>query len=346
MPKKSTLLTELLVASAVFHGIIVVALGIFAISTVVADDAEFEAVEIEDQEPEEVIVKVPDLSTPQVNMPMSRIAVDAPDLDLPQSDFAVPAAQQGVVFGAGFGKGALQQIDFKPSSFFGLSGGGERIAYIVDYSLSMGSGQRDPLMRTELIRSLEQLDSQTQVALVFFAGPYWVAEDDIRRDADNWTIPRQGNRLAGFEPRSGWTPSQPEWKDVGRSRGRLIRRIKETPLVIGTDWAVAFEPVLKMDPLPETIFFLTDGAVGRNDGIVPITRMIEELRSDGKTVPIINTIGLEVGGAANDLREIAEMTGGEYVAVDGNSYEAGSLVEAEVEEQHLQFGDFPERDGP
>ena len=78
-----------------------------------------------------------------------------------------------------------------------------------------------------------------------------------------------------------------------------------------------------MEPMPTTIFFMTDGRCGESRGIGPLIDMVCQLNAQGKTVPVIHTVGLDIGldvGASKHLEQIAGLTGGECRFLEAKDY--------------------------
>ena len=88
---------------------------------------------------------------------------------------------------------------------------------------------------------------------------------------------------------------------------------------------------LKQSPLPDSIYFLTDGGCERSRGYDQLEIMFEILRQFHveEALPVINTIGLEVG-LKNQVHEtsehgihlidIAKLGKGEVVFISGANF--------------------------
>lgn len=169
-------LLNVLIISAVAHGVGLLGLGAITLYQVITEEEpEFEA---------PIVVKAPEPPPPPVSInrltkksSMSAapvITVTQPSqLNLPSANISVPKATGRTGMGRGFG-GGLDMADMLASaptiSFFGIESAGERFAYIVDFSASMRAGQRGPVMRTELLRSLGELPNTAMVSVLFFSG--------------------------------------------------------------------------------------------------------------------------------------------------------------------------------
>ena len=222
--------------------------------------------------------------------------INLPALDVPNIDTNIAITGRGSGgFGVGVGGGSGPPTFDVKVEFFGVKGGGEYIAFLVDYSGSMSSGTRNQVMRRELTRTIEQLPDGTHVAIIPFAGIAWDISEDLSQVSKDWVA--LGTGAADFYPKSKAAMSGGQWVKLKSStRNELKKRILSTPLVFGTVFDTSFYIACNMDPLPKTIFFMTDGACSPKRGIEPIERMMKEIQRvhGSKAIPVINTIGLEV----------------------------------------------------
>jgi hypothetical protein len=260
----------------------------------------------------------------------SDLSVPVPDFDVaePSHDFG-----NGDDFGDGWGNGS------------GLGGGGgggggttffrqkvkgQRIAYVIDYSGSMG-GQREKLMRAELSRSIAQLGAGMQFQIVCFGGPAWVAGSTVTMNANKtealvelgegrfkWRAVPGTNR---WEP--GAKKQRPEWISVAPGPiDDATRLVNTTPLVWGTDWESPLEMAIAMDPPPEVIFFMTDGAVGGD-----MVKLAEKLGHRAKRRgAVVNTVAMMEPEAEAAMKELAQRSGGQFTIVrEGGAVEVVPL---------------------
>ena len=163
-------------------------------------------------------------------------------------------------------------------------------------------------MRREAVRTIQALPDGIEFAMIFFAGPAWDAFEDIQDIAGNWVQtdkgphtyrPKKWDRLATIR----YSTTSPE------DRRRAVRAIQKTPLVYGTVYDVPIYMALKMDPMPDTIFFMTDGSCIEDRGIESISKMVAQLKETGKKVPPIHTVGFGLKGD-KQLTAIAKLTKG------------------------------------
>lgn len=246
----------------------------------------------------------------------SPTAIPVPDVVAtePAPDFGT-----GDDFGEGWGNGSGDGMGGGGTTFFRQQVSAQRIAYVIDYSLSMG-GERDKLMRAELAKSVEGIGLGMQFQLIFFAGPTWVAGDEVMmaKGRKSATVKSEGQ---SFKWKSGgnahnWKASgkkqKPSWiSGVISSRNVALRKVKSTRLVWGTNWENPLEMALSMDPPPQLIFFMTDGVVGGD--MVKLARKIGH-RAKTKGI-IINTVAMMQPRAEKAMKELAKQTGGQFSIV-------------------------------
>lgn len=166
------------------------------------------------------------------------------------------------------------------TSFFGISSKGGRFCYIMDISASMLQGTRLDAAITELISSLRKLPNFSQFYVLFYS--------------TNFTEP----------------PSQHGWNTARRSSlNRIINEVHRVQAHGGTLPAPAFKKAMELSPLPDVIFFLTDGQIP--------TTFIDELRNmlpSGKRI-VVHAVAFGSGADINQMKEIAKLTGGQYKEV-------------------------------
>ena len=81
----------------------------------------------------------------------------------------------------------------------------------------------------------------------------------------------------------------------------------------GTDWRHPFTIAFNMDPLPEVIYFLTDGKVDNSEETIQI--IANQSEGGEGYVPRINTIafGLEDEDGVGSLQQMSDMTDGDHI---------------------------------
>ncbi|MGF1450763.1 MAG: hypothetical protein ACFB21_01650 [Opitutales bacterium] len=281
----------------------------------------------------------------------SDIALDNIDLEItnPRSRADLRGAGDegmGDGFGTGFGAGFGFELDVN-IEFFGTRGGGKRVVFVVDYSQSMaGGGERskDTIMRREMIRVLEELDDNTEFGMIFFAGPAWDAFEEPDSTTGDWV---HSGGPSTFRPK--------DWNDLpeveyhsGRRRDRAIDAVEDTPLIFGTIYDAPLFMALRMRPTADTIFFMTDGACSEDRGIVPLRKMITQMREAGLSIPKINTVGFGIS-SNRQLTEIAQLTGGQsnFLTVDEyiNKYGGGDVAAPENDDNFNAAEELQQVDG-
>ena len=245
----------------------------------------------------------------------SPVAVPVPEIDIP--DVSVEFGD-GEGFGGGWGDGDGFGSG-GGGNFFGQKVAAERIVYIIDYSSSMKSNGREPLMREEMKNSLNSLVPGTQYQIIFFSGPAWVAGNDVKHSGDRkgatitdgakkyeWT----GKGAGGWEPKG--RSQVPEWLSTTDKQLQESQKIvKDSKLSFGTSWEGPLNMALSMDPLPQAILFMTDGVSG-NDSDDIAKKIAAKAKSKDIT---INTVSLMEPKAQEAMATMAKRTGGQFTIV-------------------------------
>ena len=244
----------------------------------------------------------------------SPISVPVPDTETPDPsiDFG-----DGDDFGDGWGEGSGSGLG-GGTSFFGVTSRAERIAYVIDYSASMRQEGREDLMRKELMRSVDRIAHKTNYALIFFAGPAWVAGDEVDWTRQKATVTGKGRRKYEWKSAGGAN----QWEQAGKKQpvewleatdGQLSKSrkaIKETRLVWGTRWDNPLQMALDMEPRPQVIYFMTDGAARGSD------KWAKEIGARAKSRGIkINCVAMMQPKAHDDMDDLAKRTGGHFTIV-------------------------------
>lgn len=253
----------------------------------------------------------------------SPVAVPVPDVVVqePSVDFGNDGD-----FGDGWGSGGSGD-GMGGTTFFGQSVKSERIAYVIDFSASMRkkNGEkkgREGLMRNELIKSLNQLHPNTKFAMIFFAGPAWVAGDEVRmvKGKKKAEVTGRGGHKFEWESKDGsahnWEPKGakrevPEWLQADNRQLKKSKKVvEETRLVFGTNWQNPLEMALAMDPPPQVIYFMTDGAARGSD------RWAKEIGQEARQKNvIINCIAMMQPRAEKDMDDLAKRARGQFTMV-------------------------------
>lgn len=166
------------------------------------------------------------------------------------------------------------------TSFFGISSAGSRFCYIVDVSGSMGSDNRLEKAMTELTNSLKKLPDFAKFYILFYSSG--VQEPSSQR---------------------GWNTAR---------KSTIRKMISEFELIRasgGTEPEDAFIQALSISPVPEVIFFLTDGEISG----FSVDDLKALLPRKGRVV--INTIAFGNDKSQQLLKDFSKMTGGKFNSV-------------------------------
>ena len=174
------------------------------------------------------------------------------------------------------------------TSVFGLTGTGTKFVYLFDRSGSMGDFRGRPLhaAKTELLRSLDELEEIHQFQIIFYNQSPSVFNP------------------TGESPRMWW----------GDERGKTLakRFIQAINAVGNTEHMAALEMALRLQP--DVIFFLTDA-----DDPMLSAPQLERLRRLNAGSTVINAIEFGVvpdAGHDNFLRRLARQHAGRHVYIN------------------------------
>jgi hypothetical protein len=246
----------------------------------------------------------------------SNVAVPVPEINVtaPSTEFG-----DGDDFGDGWGEDDMGTG--VSTTFFGQEVKGDRILYVIDYSLSM-RGQREALMRAELTKSVMQLNGDKKYQMIFFAGPAWVACEKIQGRGKSFSATSRNGEEYKWEATNGihgWTTigerHKPTWLDATDSnifQSEAI--IKKSKLIIGTNWDPPMAMAFDMDPLPNSIVFMTDGSAP-GDPVEVAEGIASRAKEEGI---VINTIALMEPKAAKAMETLAKGTGGVFSLINAN----------------------------
>jgi len=242
-------------------------------------------------------------------VPVPEITVTEPSLDFGDGDdFGDGWGSGGNGSGSGTGGGA---------SFFKQNIKADRVCYVIDYSKSMG-GKKINMMKKELTESISKLPDGMEYQLIFFAGPAWVAGDQVQLEGKSKaTVKSEGKIYKWKSPRgNNWSRTgkkqDVEWiKASKETRAASLKAIRDTELIWGTTWNDPLEMALEMKPTPDYVFFMTDGAPGT--GIDGALKTAKRIGAKAKVKDVkVNTISLLLPQAKEALKELADKTGGEF----------------------------------
>lgn len=305
--------------SLALHGVLLVAaLSFVAVSVIQKEDQTFVA----------QTVKRPNLKLRKLTVPvkMDKTRKPKPKLRkriLVKKEVKTQAIKMpeisGIKGGIGYldGAGGLDGLGLGIEiNFFGIVGGGKHVVFIIDYSASM-KGEKEVIMRREAARVINELPRETMFGVIFFAGPAWPAGSGLS-SLNDWVC-TDGN-AGTYRPR--------DWNDMPKVRYKraskgaissMVDKIEGTPLVFGTVYDCPIYMALNMDPMPDTIFFMTDGACNSARGIESLREMVRQLMAGGKKVPVMHTVGFGIS-SNQQLRDMAELMGGESNFLTASEY--------------------------
>ncbi len=275
----------------------------------------------------------------------SRVAVNLDSLSLIAApEFNARIDSVGQVGAGNFGRS--MSFNKKPKggevSFFGSKTKARRVVFVVDFSASM-IGDKEELMRRELSKSVEELPSSVEFALIFFSGPAWYAGQTVGLAGkigqhigntvsdggrqyvwyEGWDEEaRHSNRssktaLYHYSEGPGRLPRGRYMAATGRNKRDMLQIIGETPLVFGTDWRWPLRMAMNMEP--DVIYFMTDGAFGVGRGVTKqemVSNLLAYNREHGNAK--INTICMKVLTARAELEQLARGSGGEFTLIKGD----------------------------
>lgn len=199
---------------------------------------------------------------------------EVPDFELDASGGGLETVVSGS--GAGLGTGLGSGLG-AGASFFGIQSTGNRFAYIVDISGSMGQDDKMPAAMAELKRSLKSLPDYAAFAVILYS-----SEPVVPPFQNGWLRASRGNlsRISA-------------WIDGLQPGG-------------GTFPLPAFDLAFRQDVRPDVVFFLTDGLIPK---VTPTA--VRELNESGSgRVAVINCIAFGSGAGQEPMRQIAAESDG------------------------------------
>jgi hypothetical protein len=185
----------------------------------------------------------------------------------------------GLTGGAGGGGGGFGG----KASFMGAEATGKRFLIIADHSGSM-TGPPLERVKKEMIRTLNELQPGSEFYIIFF---------------DHAATPMPGNK----------------WYKARADIAKATPWIQSMPIGGGTDPTMAFQHAFMMKPLPDAVFFMTDGEIP--DHSAQVADQVNPKRA-GKKIPIHTILFLNITPLAEQrMKTIATQSGGTYRPVRG-----------------------------
>jgi hypothetical protein len=233
---------------------------------------------------EELALEAPDAdsaSSPlelQAELDLGALEVDMSDLAESMSDATLQIGG-GDLDGAGLGVGDSAGSG---ASFFGVEARGNRFAFVVDTSGSMVNDGRLQSMQQELIRSISALFSSSDFFVAFFSsGAYALGDRGVV-----------------------WADATDSGKNWARAHIMAARAEGATRPASG------FELVAQLEPLPDAIYFMTDGEFSEDE----VERI---LGTFGRRNIPIHCITFRSREGEAVMRRIAVATRGTYTHIEG-----------------------------
>jgi len=270
-----------------FHAILLAWLGTIAlqrplpgegapITVSLAAFVDEQLTEFPDQFPDTDLAVQPDAAAATESMAtIEAIGPAEPNLAVSgPGDLVIGGGAGSGLGGEGLGGGAGS------ASFFGVSGRGNRFCFIVDVSGSMSEENRFPTAMAELNRAIESLPDNTHFHVIFFSS-------------------------GAYRP-----PWQERWVRARRPEAARIRRwISEQHPHGGTFPMPAFHMAYALEPVPDVIFFMTDGIIP-NDTPDGVRALSQGSRASRRVV--VNTIAFGEEFGHDLLQRIARDTQGTF----------------------------------
>jgi hypothetical protein len=226
-------------------------------------------------------------------------SVPVPDNPIPEGPFGMSDS-----FGEGFGDSDGDGDGGGGVSFFGSYRRGKRVAFLVDYSGSMGSdveggaGTRLGALKEELAKSIEGLNSSMSFTVIFFSHHGWTIETEGPDHSGN------GWNGLGDTPHVNWYPASSAIKK------RVAQQVRSMPAGGNTNWYMPLKMAFSMTPAPSIVYLLSDGEPRDGDDVL---FRIKEINPHHTPV---DTIAFELPGSpAGMLMEISRVTGGRFTMV-------------------------------
>ncbi len=321
--------------AALVHVLLVFALGWIVFSALepeqieVAIAASAESSEVKPTRDTFAQRVVNDKPSPPSNTATQTISSNAVSpIAVPTTDVLNDVPAFGAGFGTGFGAGGFG--NGSGASFFGTTGGGNRIILVIDTSTSMngncGAAGIEALRR-EIDKTISALSPQTRFNIICFgndadgfvsqpvvANPEnvsnareWMKDYFINRDFTRTRTSKYGN--AGRDGKGiAYTPIPPS----------SIRSLQGTSGGSRMDLAL----VAAFNQKPSTIFLIADGepSTSRNGRRLSNKAIVDLIEEEGKEIcrgalPTVNCISVK-GIGEEILKDIAKRFRGKYKAVE------------------------------
>lgn len=170
------------------------------------------------------------------------------------------------------------------ASFFGVAARGSRFAYILDISGSMTAGTRLFDLRRAIVSSIANLAVDTHFAVFLYS------QNAIALSETGWV--RAGDHQKAF----------------------IERKIDAIEASGATNPVPAFQLAFSLKPLPDAVYFMTDGLIPEDQQAGLMALLVRTFRDDDRRVPI-HCIAFDSDESEPFMRRLAQTTGGSFTHV-------------------------------
>jgi len=315
-------LLEIIIGSLILHivGLLILG-GITIFNQIKPEEQEFIPPPVADNAPPPV--KLPPLTTPKNLEAAPDVVALSPDMPMPDLAFDMPTVEQRVGVGAGIGSGIsgniMQGLKLPTIGIFGKQDQAESVCFIVDYSLSMkdkikGSNMtRMELLKEQLTASLSNMPEQMVVSVIFFSGPAWVAGESEKAARKKYT--GKPGDWHSHRPKDINALTKPVWNVMSPAfRNKIIDVVKKEKMTGGTVWSNPLRVARMLEPAPEVIFFMTDGATSDED-VDEALALVSEWKRENRDLRI-HTFAIGEPKAASGMKRIANSTRGDFKLIE------------------------------
>ena len=281
--------------------------------------------------PEEILLEVDTIAferliQPKPRSPSSSVApvlsayplapIEVPEVD---TSTIIDPLELGVGLGLGFdgvfgiSAGSLEGAGM---NFFGNKAVAKKVVFVVDASKSMNADRQD-VMRRELSRAVNALPADTLYQIFFFSGPAWAHD---RFGTETGEMAQGIGEYEQNEFEKMYKKGKYEATKLRRATRSNIREsleiIENLPMSSGTRWSPGIELALSCDPIPDVIYFMTDGKpLERQETPVAALSRIKKARRKAGNKTQIYATALMAPKAASQMEKLADICNGEFNVV-------------------------------
>lgn len=252
---------------------------------------EIQLAVMQDSELTDLVESLFELHQPVIQNESMAPEIVIEDLHSPLADLGTVSISEdvlGAIRGAGAAGGGASSELFSAGTaarFFGIEAQGSRFAYVIDVSGSMDE-QRSAALKHALIASIQALSDDARFAIILY---------------NDRATPLTGD---------GWVTCN----DSARATAR--QRINAIHTGGGTNPVAAFELVRTLKPLPDAVYFMTDGEFNQDVEDALFSTVSNMVRLIDAPMPI-HAITFVSKSAETLMKRLARMTRGSYTHVEG-----------------------------